>query len=260
MIGRKQGRSFNMKKLFLFLLLIVCIGAGVCFYYAGKVEEIVQRVGTETLGVPVEVTHIGLNPLSGTLTIDGFAIGNPKGFSTEKKSFSFETISVVAEPKTLFSDDVIKLQKVLISKPVILLEISPYGSNLVALRKQVTEHLAATKAGQPQDDNGQPVTSEQKKRIEIKELTLQEGQLIFASSLSGGMVKPVKLPVFTMKDIGTGQGGITAVAAVDAILAGIVGHAAGQNQLLGSVEEQGKQGLKALMQRSGGRLNQWLSK
>ena len=74
-----------MKKLLLRLLVVIVVLVFAAGYFLGNiVKAAVEKAGPVALGVPVKLESAKFQLLRGHVSLKGFALGNPEGFSTEK--------------------------------------------------------------------------------------------------------------------------------------------------------------------------------
>lgn len=183
-----------MKK-FLLLVLVLIIGGGAFAYY--KLDSIVktgvETKGPEVLKVPVNVKSISLSPFSGSIGVNGLAIGQPEGFG-EGQIASLEGFDMKVRTETLFSDHII-IDSIMVDAPKLDVRSKGKETNFQALQKAI----------------GAPASSEPSNiTLTIKKMTIKGPEI--AVLTEGGMLdvdETIKLADFTITDLGTDEKGLS---------------------------------------------------
>lgn len=198
-----------IKKLFILILILVASAfALVYFFGAGWVTQAVETFGPKITQTSVRLDEVKLSPLSGSGTLRGLYIGNPKGYKKEH-IFSLSQIDVEMETKSLLSDQII-VKKIHIRSPEMSYEKTLRSSNLNGLLAKL-ESFSRPAANQdpaqeaPQSDTS-PVgaTEKQKasKKILIRELLIED--LRVSVDLMGAATS-VTIPEIDMQDLDSGS-------------------------------------------------------
>jgi len=179
--------------------------AGFYFSASSLINKAV-KYGTETmapelLGVSVNLNSVDISPFTGTGSVKGLMVGNPKGYSSEK-AFSFEEIYVSLAPLSVFSD-VIHIKEVRIIAPEFVYEKKLMKSNISELLKTLKAFSS--------DDDSPPV------KFKIDKLVVEAGS-IKISAMGIGATLP--LPSITLENIGK-NGGTTPGEAFSEILSSV---------------------------------------
>jgi len=66
-----------------FVVLLVVAGVFGWFKLSSVLKHGISEYGSQMVGAPVEVSHIGVSPFKGQLTIRALAVGSPRGFKAE---------------------------------------------------------------------------------------------------------------------------------------------------------------------------------
>lgn len=206
-----------IKKLFLFLVLLVVVSAALFYFFGANalnkaVKTGVERYGPDVTQTPVQLHSVNLSPFSGRGSLTGLTIGNPPGF-TSKNIIALGEIDIEVEPKSLLSDQII-LKKVHIRQPEISYERTLRGSNLQELLKNI-ESYAGDSTPPPPESPAAAEAEGAKKQVIIRELLIEEGS-IYVGALGQGV--QVTLPRIAMTDIGEGNNRKTIAQVLDLVL------------------------------------------
>ena len=112
----------------------------------------VNRFGPSITQTSVHLDGAHLSPLSGSGTLSGFVVGNPKGWSGDH-ALSFSRVKVSLSPFSIFGDHIV-IHEVLIDGPSFVYETKLVSSNIGDLLSNVkgTSEAPATPAS-----NGKPI-------------------------------------------------------------------------------------------------------
>lgn len=201
-----------MKKLGIGIgVLIVVIGIAV-FMLVGNLDKIVkggiEGVGSELMGVPVQVASVELKLKDGSGQISGVTIGNPAGYSSAN-AFQMDVIRLGLNMKSLGKQPFV-INELTIANPVVSLDVKEDGSsNLQTILDNMEKNSAKADekaaAEQPQAEGapeGEPV------RIAFKNLSITG---VTANVMKAGpnpQNETVVLPNIVVSDVG-GANGLT---------------------------------------------------
>jgi hypothetical protein len=208
------------------LLILLIAGYFVAAYALGSVVKAgVNRVGPRITQSKVELAGARLSPLTGAGTLDGLAVGNPKGWS-EGNAFYLGKVTIDVEPSSVFSDTIV-INEIIIDQPEFLYETKFVSSNIKDLLKNIEQatgggkEIGAEKEGPP-------------KKFILKKLRLTNGK---ATLGVGAAALPVPLPEIALDNLGVAEGGVTggqlAAAVMRDVLSKIVTATAGALGQLG---------------------------
>jgi hypothetical protein len=133
------------------VLVIVIIAILVApFFINGILKVAIETAGSKQLKVGVSVDKVNLNIASGTITISGLAIKNPKGYEYEH-ILKVGTIAVKADVKSLLTDTV-EINTIDLKDTAVVIEQKGLSSNLNDILKSMpksekTEPAAEAKTG-----------------------------------------------------------------------------------------------------------------
>jgi len=207
-----------MKKLYLIggILLVLALGlyVGVTFFLGSIVTAGVNRFGPQLTQSKVELASANLSPLSGTGTLSGLMVGNPKGWS-DGKAFYLGKVHIELQPSSIFGDHIV-INEISIDQPEFLYETKFVSSNIKDLLKNI-EEFSGSGAQTATTKEGKPI------KFVVKKFRLTNGK---ATIGIGTTALPVPLPTISLDDLGVKEGGITADqvagALMQQVLSGIV--------------------------------------
>lgn len=195
------------------VLLVVVGGVGVyVFLNAGSIiKQVVEKVGGDSTQTKVVLTGVDLSIQTGEASLNGFAMGNPKGFKSEK-AMAFDRIKVKIDPATV-TNDVILVKEVVIEKPEITYEFLDQGSNFDTIKKNVDAYAQRMGAG----GNASSESAEAKgsKKVIIENFYMRDGKIV-GSVLGQSLNLP--LPDIHIRDIGKATNGAVAADVAKSIL------------------------------------------
>lgn len=217
-----------MKKIILLGGLVALLGVylGLTFFLGSIVKAGVNSFGPKLTQTKVELAGANISPLTGSGTLTGLTVGNPKGWS-ENNAFALGKVHVDVQPFSLFGDHIV-INEIAIDGPEFLYETKIVASNIKDLLKNIEGftgdggQAAATKTGQPI-------------KFVVKKFRLTNG---VARLGVGAAALPVPLPPIALDDLGTKEGGITpdqlAGTVMKQVLGGIVSGTANALGQVGS--------------------------
>lgn len=215
-----------MKKIILLGGLAGLLGVylGLTFFLGSIVKAGVNSFGPKLTQTKVELAGASISPLTGSGTLTGLTVGNPKGWS-ENNAFTLGRVQVSVQPASLFGDHVV-INEITIDGPEFLYETKIVASNIKDLLKNI-EQFTGGGGRAAETKSGQPV------KFVVKKFRLTNG---VARLGTGVAAVPVPLPPVSLDDLGVKEGGITpdqlAGAVMKQVLGGIV---AGTANALGQV-------------------------
>jgi hypothetical protein len=210
-----------MKNKLLFIGGGLVLALVVAYFAAGFVLGSIVRAGVnhfapDVTKTPVELASARISPLSGSGTLDGLFVGNPKGWSSNRALY-FEQIHVEVEPMSLFSDHIV-VDEITIDHPQFVYETRFVTSNISQLLDNIESSTGGSQpAANPTAQNGRPL------KFEVKRFRLVHGEVTLGV---GPTAITLPMPPVVMDDLGTAQGGITAsqlsLAVMKSVLSEIV--------------------------------------
>ena len=169
----------------------------VAFFLGSIVKAGVNNFGPKLTQTKVELASANLSPLSGSGTLAGLSVGNPKGWS-EGRAFSLGQVHIDMEPFSIFGDRIV-INEITIDQPEFLYETKFVSSNISDLLKNIEEFTGS---------GSQTATTKEGKPIKfvVKKFRLTNGK---ATIGIGTTALPVPLPPISIDNLGVTQGGIT---------------------------------------------------
>jgi uncharacterized protein involved in outer membrane biogenesis len=173
------------------------------FSLGSIVKAGVNDYAPKLTGTRVSVSGATISPLSGSGTLRGFVVGNPKGWSGANLA-SLGSLHLSVAPKSLFGDHVV-INDIEINAPEFDYETKIVSSNvgdLLANIEHATGMSAKTKSGKPI-------------KFEVKHFAVRNGRVRLGA---GKAALSIPLPPLELSDLGTSQGGITSVELATAVM------------------------------------------
>lgn len=195
------------------LVLLVAGYFGATIFLGSIVTTGVNRFAPSITQTPVHLEGARLSPLSGSGTLKGLFIGNPKGWSGDK-AFYIGKIHVKAEPSSIFKDCVV-LSDVSIDSPEIVYETKVLSSNIGDLLKNIQGSSAeGANKDEPVGKEGKPL------KFIVKHFSLTHGQVTLGF---GPTALTLPMPPVTLEDVGAREGGISSSALTLAVMRSVTG-------------------------------------
>ncbi|MEE8445517.1 MAG: hypothetical protein V3S44_09220 [Alphaproteobacteria bacterium] len=184
----------------------------------GLIEAAVEKFGSEATRTRVTLNNVDISPTSGTGTMSGLFVGNPKGYKT-KSAFELGSISVKIDISTITSD-VILIKEIVITKPVVTYELGPGGNNIDVIKKNVNAYAGAERKqqkgkGKSAGDGGGG------KKLIIEHLYIRGGTVNVSSAMLKGKKLSSGLPTIHLRNIGKKKGGASPGEVVEKIIGSI---------------------------------------
>jgi hypothetical protein len=176
------------------ILLGVLLGAYlvVIFGCGSLIRSRINADGPRLTQSPVNLTAAQFSPLSGSGTLLGLSVGNPKGW-TMPEAFKLKSVHIDIVPSTIFSDHIV-INEIVIDDPELVYENRILSSNLGDLIKNIakaTSHPA-----------GSPPSSRHVTYV-IKKLRLEKGHVKLGV---GPTAVTLDLPAVELNNLGSGNG------------------------------------------------------
>ena len=247
-----------MKKILIGVVVVAVLAVGGVVYFASNLDSIiktaVEKFGSEATRTKVTLSSVDLSLSSGAAALNGFRMGNPDGFKTEK-AMSFGKVAVKVDTNSL-TGDVIVIKEVLIDGPDINYEGSSNGSNFDAIQKNVDAYAKSLGADGRKKDAKEETGKEGGKKIIIEHLYVRNGKVALSSPLLPGKPVSVPLPEIHLTDIGKKDNGATPAEIASVLVDEITGKIVGVGKEgLASALKMGKEaveGAKKMMEGAGG--------
>lgn len=186
------------------VVLVIVIVAVIGLTLDKAVKHGIETVGPMVTKVSVKLDKASISLLSGAGKLEGFALGNPEGYSAPS-SIQFDSASLALKPSSLLSDKIV-INHIRLKAPVITLQGSLLGGNNL---KDLLKNMEISKS----EEKKTPETKEEKaasRKIEVDEFTLTGAKVNVDLKELGGKTQTISIPDIHLTDLGTGPEGITA--------------------------------------------------
>lgn len=203
----------NFLKLAALGVVVLLIGAYFVVAYAlgSVVKAGVNSFGPRLTQTKVVLAGASLSPLTGSGTLSGLAVGNPKGWS-EGNAFALGKVHIDVDPLSIFGDHVV-INELIIDQPEFAYETKIVTSNIKDLLKNIEQFTSA--GGQTaKTKDGKPI------KFVVKKFRMTNARATLGAA---GAALPVPLPPISLDDLGVAEGGITADQLAGALMKNVLG-------------------------------------
>jgi len=190
--------------------IVLVVYVGLTFFLGSIVKAGVNSFGPKLTQTKVALAGANISPLTGSGTLSGLAVANPKGWS-DANAFYLGKIHVDIEPFSVFGDHIV-INEIIIDQPEFLYETKVIASNIKDLLKNI-EEFTGQGGEEPKTKSGQPI------KFVVKKFRLTNGTARLG--LGAGAI-PLPLPPISLDDIGVKQGGITPDQLADVIMRSVL--------------------------------------
>jgi hypothetical protein len=194
-----------MKKFLLISgVLLLALAVGAYLVLARNLDAFVVN-GVNTYGpkltqTKVELAGASLSPFSGSGTLTGLSVGNPKGWS-DGRAFYLGKVHLDIVPQSVMGDPIV-INEILIDQPEFNYETRILSSNIKDLLKNIEGFTGGGGGGQePAAQDGKP------RKFIVKKFRFTNGK---ARVELAANVLTVMLPPISLDNLGVAEGGITA--------------------------------------------------
>ncbi|HVT72355.1 MAG TPA: hypothetical protein VHD61_04410 [Lacunisphaera sp.] len=201
-----------MKKLAIVILVLLVVAYVGLAYFLGSIVKVgVNTFGPKLTQTRVELASASLSPLTGSGTLSGLAVGNPKGWS-DGNAFALGKVHIDMQPWSVFGDHIV-INEIIIDQPEFNYETKIVSSNIKDLLNNIEsfsgkgEKTATTKSGQPI-------------KFVVKKFRVTNAK---ATLGTGVAALPVPLPPISLDNLGVAEGGITADQLAGALMRNVLG-------------------------------------
>jgi uncharacterized protein involved in outer membrane biogenesis len=187
------------------LLVVAVVGIGLSLDKV--IKKAVETAGPAITKVDVKLDKVDLSLFSGSGSLHGFSLGNPKGY-TAPTSIEFASASLSLEPSSLMSDKVV-IHHIRLDAPVITFEGGLRGNNLNDLVKGM-QSGTEQKSGEESTPEEKEADEASSRKLQVDEFSLTGAKVNVSIKELGGDAKTIVLPDIKMTNLGTGPEGVTA--------------------------------------------------
>ena len=224
-----------MKWLIRIVVIIVVLLAFGLWYGWSQIGRLI-KYGIEN-GTPpvvqtsVSVSSVKLSPFSGISVIEGFEIGNPKGF-TGPRAVHIGRAEMALDTSSVSSEKIV-IKHIHITDPEINLEAGLGGTNLKHIAdnaKNFASQQSAAVAGKDSSSSPAPAADSKSKKsikLQVDELIIKGAKLsASAAGIVPGANAKVTLPDIRLTNLGSGGAGISPAELTAQVLSRISTEAA----------------------------------
>lgn len=194
-------------------LVVLLIGGYFVLAYAldSVVKSGVNSFGPKLTQTKVELASASLSPFTGSGTLRGLAVDNPKGW-TEGRAFYLGKVSIDLEPMSVFGDHIV-INELIIDQPEFTYETKIISSNIKDLLKNI-EDFTGDGGKEPTTKDGKPI------KFVVKKFRMTNAKATLGAA---GAAMPVPLPPISLDNLGVAEGGITADQLATALMKNVLG-------------------------------------
>jgi hypothetical protein len=231
--------------LLIFLILVLVAYVGAQYFLGSMVKAGVNQAGPRLTQSTVQLEDASLSPLSGSGSLTGLTVGNPKGWS-DARAIYLGKMQFDIEPTSVLGDTVV-VNDLVIDQPEFTYETRLVASNIGDLMKNI-EAAMGPKA-EPEKEQTKP------RKFIVKHFRMQNAKVTLGI---GAAAVPLSLPPLELSDLGVKEGGLTStqltVAVMKQVLPEIISAATkGAGNIGGAVGDAVKQASEGLQKMLGGK-------
>ena len=193
--------------LYLFSILVVLLVVGVAYLYMniGSIaKDMTERVASDALGVAVTLGDMQISLEDKKIVVSDIRIANPKGYQ-KPDAMRIKEIVVAGES---FSTELLTFSLVSVDGTHVNLEVSPQGTNLGDLKKNVDGNMAS---------GGSSTQNSEAPKVIVKKFSLTKAQLNPSVTLLDTDLAAIVVPDVHLSGIGQKENGIVAQETVGQI-------------------------------------------
>lgn len=247
-----------MKTLVTLVVVFVLLALGGAYYLGSNLDKIikaaVETYGTQAAQAETTLQNVRISLSSGEGVLEGFRLGNPKGFS-DGGAISFARVDVKVDPKSFTTGGAAVIREVTIDQPLLTYEVLKSGeSNLLTLQRNITAYAATISGKKKEAQADVAVSADSTKKnaptMIIEKLVIRNGEIKIAHEMLADKGIVAKLPVIEMANVGKDSGGLSPEALAQLILNKLITTAvqAGQADLIEGLRTQAVDSLKSAVQ------------
>jgi hypothetical protein len=227
----KKKAGFTFPIILVILCVLVVGGALFLMNSSNIAKAAIEKIATNTLGVPVSIASLDLSLQEKTVSVSGIKVGNPKGFS-KPNALTVDQVNIVLES---FQSGLIIFDEIRVAGTNLNLEVSENGTNFSEIKKNIKPK--ASKETSPD----KPET-----KVIIDSFLMQKAALNPTITLAGGDLATVTMPDIKLTGIGRKSNGVLASEALSQIFSRVSKVAVQQASQSGFLQGMSTEGLKEL--------------
>ncbi len=230
------------------IVVVVVVFAFVLSNLDALVKEAVEKVGSDSTQARVSLDKVEISLKSGSGTLDGLKVGNPKGFQTPS-AFELGRISVAIDTAKSGAE-VVVIKEIVINRPKVTYELAGTASNVNAIKKNVDAYAKQFSSGGAKKGGDGP-------KLIIDNLYIKGGQVGVSAAFLKGKALSAPLPDVHLKDIGKKEKGADPAAVaqkvIDSMTQGATSAvgALGLDKMMGDAAKAAGEAAKAMQQGAG---------
>ncbi len=186
----------------LVVLLVAAVVAATIFLDKA-IKAGVETYGSQFTQVSVRLDAVKLSLLSGGGSLEGFVVGNPKGYQSPE-SIRIGSASLSLKPGSLLSDKIV-VRSLQMHGAEITFEGDLKRNNLDQILQNVQQATGGTT-----NQTAAPPAEEPSKKLQVDEFVLSGAKVNVSTPLLKGKPLTLRLPDIRLTALGTGPEGITA--------------------------------------------------
>jgi len=193
-----------MKKIVIFIAILLLAIAGVAIYGASQSETLIRDAvvdyAPKATGASVELEKVNVSLWGGKAGISNLTVGNPQGFKSDY-AFKVGKVDVQLDIDSILSD-IIRIKEIRIDGADLIYEISTKGNNISKIQKNIEAYTASLGLAASE--------SESEAKFIVDHIYINGTKVKLSSDLLGGKGAGLALPDIHLKNIGTVDKGATA--------------------------------------------------
>lgn len=214
----------------MFLALVLAAYLVAAHFLGTIVVKGVNTLGPKLTQTKVELASASLSPFSGSGSLTGLSVGNPKGWS-EGRAFYLGKVQVDVQPWSLLGDPIV-INEIIIDQPEFAYETTIVSSNIKELLKTIRGYSGGS-------DPGPAAPGGKSRKFILKKFRLTNGK---AAVMAGGNSLLATFPPVSLDNLGVAEGGITGDQLASALMSQVLSNIA-----KGATEALGKSGSSGTM-------------
>lgn len=223
-----------MKKVMIGVVLLLVVIAAALFFVMQNLDRyiaaLIEDYGSAATGAPVDVRGVELSLASGEGKIRALSIGSPEGFEADY-TFRLGQIHLDLDTESVTRDPVV-IERILIEKPEVIYEVSPRGTNLGTIQKNIDAYAARL----PKDaKSAESLPDGEARKLLIRKLDIVGGHVKVLVGSAEGKFAEASIGDIHLRDLGAKQDGLTG-RQVTARILGVLTRAALQSAGSADVE------------------------
>ena len=210
-----------MKKLLIGVLvfvLVIAIGSGLLWSNLDRlVQSAIEKYGSAATQASVHVDSVSLSLGTGEGSLNDLTVGNPKGFDTPY-ALNMNNIAVKIDTASLSGDGPIMIDDITIKNPKVYYEISARNKNNLDTLSANAAAYTGDKESAARTANAGTETKGEGRKIIIKNLLIEGGEISISHYLLKDQAMSTKLPQIHLTNLGQKNKGITPAEVADQVM------------------------------------------